>query len=184
MDAIAEIIRIEGKAETDGEARSNERWKAARLIWEQLQTMTYQALSDEIKARGGKGSLAHLTWMKRSWELIGQHYPSGKGMPPFGQVYRSPEVRAPADRKRRNTPDSGVKRRERGEKQDASDDDKPGSLASQWVAKLDDTVTSMGMMPAAWQFITDKDLATLAGLPDRLRDIHRAITEYQAQRAA
>lgn len=95
---VREIVRLEGQAAKTDKASSGDRWHAAQLIAGQLGHKTFRQLSQDIKAAGGKGSLAHLERMKKCWDYAEKElYPLFKddflSYPDFTQTYQSEEAR-------------------------------------------------------------------------------------------
>jgi hypothetical protein len=171
-DKIAEIVALEGYADVDREARSAQRWAAARLIYEELQTKSFGALSAEIKEAGGKGSIGHLTCMKRCWVLIvvqgGIEPTDYADLPFFGTVYNSEEVRRPADRKRRR---STTGHEDRGHRAGHKKDPCLHESASAWVLNAETALATLAEHRVSWQFLTAEDLTRLHGLIPKIENL-------------
>lgn len=171
-DRIAEIVALEGYADVNRETRSAQRWAAARLIWEELQSKSYTVLSVEIKAAGGKGSIGHLTCMKRCWELVvvqpGIEPTDYDDLPFFGTVYQSDEVRRPADRKRRKTTDG---HEARGHRAGHRKDPCLHESAHAWIVNADEALDALAEHRVSWPFLTPEDLERLRGLPAKVDTI-------------
>lgn len=176
-DRIAMIIALEGRADLDRDARSAQRWAAARLIWEELQHKSYVALSEEIKSQGGKGSIGHLIRMNRCWELTvvrpGIEPHSYEDLPFFGEVYQCEEVRNPANRKRRNVQASQARQR-RARKACLHES------APSWVAAANEALDSLAEHRVAWPFLSDGDLDVLKGIPAKAENILSMLRDRKA----
>jgi hypothetical protein len=164
-ERVAEIVALEGYANVDREARSAQRWAAARLIYEELQEKSFGALSIEIKAAGGKGSIGHLTCMRRCWDLVviqgGIEPADYSELPFFGTVYNSDEVRRPADRKRRKATTGHT---DRGHRHGQGKGPCLHESASAWITAADEALNTLAEHRVAWAFLKGSDLNRLKGL--------------------
>lgn len=169
---IAEIVALEGYANVDREARSAQRWAAARLIYEELKTKPYGTLSSEIKAAGGKGSIGHLICMNRCWDLIviqgGIEPTDYSDLPLFSTVYNSEEVRRPAGRKRRKKP---VGHENRGHRAGQGKEPCLHESASTWIRRADDALDTLADHRVAWAFLIPEDIARLRGLIPKAEEL-------------
>ena len=182
MDEIQEIIRLEGQASNTEKASSEDRWKAARLIHRQLQEMSFRDLSDEIKSQGGKGSLAHLTRMKRCWDLIGKIlFENGNEdfsiYPNFYQTYNSAEVRGESAGK--SVPDTAgggdrePKERSSPADREPRDNDTENVSASGLVLRAGLAIATIHDNRPFWPLLTKEDRQ---GLVKIRKEIDRILT--------
>jgi len=171
MDRIAEIVQLEGMASANREDRSASRWKAAKLIWEELQEKSFTQLSQEIKLAGGSGSIGHLTYASRSWEITvvksGLKFNSLKSLPNFNTIYNSDDIRRPEDRKRRDVGDGSDRKREPGK------DPRSEYTAHGLVVQADNAIDALLRSPAYHQLISDEDIVILRKLPAEIRSLIR-----------
>lgn len=109
MDRIAEIVALQDSADTPAAEASARKWAEARLIWEEHEQSTFQAISDAIRATGRERgwSLAYLSRMERTWRYFivnnGVQYATFADLGDFGEAYHSDWIQKGApDRDRRS----------------------------------------------------------------------------------
>src|SRR5215469_13440444 len=153
---VREIVRLEGKAaEVDKDSSAN-RWRAAQLIFGQLQHRTFRELSQAIKEHGGKGSIGHLERMKKCWEYAEKElYPHfGENFadyPNFTITYQSDEIRG-------ETKEKGEGRQREPEATTGS------SLVKAMNAAANELVGTRGY----WRQLTDGDIRLLQDTMDKI----------------
>lgn len=163
MDRIADIIAHEKAAERDDAQISAHRWAASKLMWEESRAGNSKT---NIAEAIGK-SRQHVIYTIKCWELIGRHYGSSdfSALPTFGAVYNSPEVRGVAGKSRgpgrRLSPEDAEQR-------------KPENAAL-WVNTADASLDQLATNPHAWDFLGDKDMATLRAISEKSKTIVAAI---------
>jgi hypothetical protein len=175
MGNVEEIVRLEGLAAAAGKGVSAERWRAAKLIWEELQVKSFRDLSEEIKLAGGKGSIGHLQRAKRCWQLMidqGTDGAAPENLPDFGQIYQSevarPEkAKPPVHHLPDPEPDDEPEPRRRPGHRRARDDEddeprgpRPGS-ASGLIAQADQAISTLLEHRAFVQTMKDSDMKLL-----------------------
>jgi len=180
---IAEIIRLEKVAAKSAKPVSADRWRAAELIYAELQPVNNRAGKSQNQLAGEIGqSQTHVRYMARCWEIAvvrpGLEFATYADLPDFAEIYRSDEVRG-AD----TTP--GHKSRPRGagrkprQKQDTDDDGLGQTTLAQKAAAA---INILDQNPAFLDLMTPADLAALrAARPALDRVIAGA---ESAQRAA
>lgn len=156
MNRIQEIIRLESEAALpEGEA-SLRRWQVARLMWEEVQTgKSRNELAEEV----GK-SRKHVQWMVKSWEVVGQHIPTGGVFPPFNPVYHGPEVRGESVvRDDSAMPRSGVRKEPKDFSQGTPKDEQ--AQEKSWPAAIAEAADMLQRFPAFWDMIGESELEGL-----------------------
>src|SRR5215469_4850263 len=154
---VREIVRLEGKAaEVDKDSSAN-RWRAAQLIFGQLQHRTFRELSQAIKEHGGKGSIGHLERMNKCWKLVGAiQWETFKddyaAYPNFTTIYQSDEVRGDGDQS------AGTGRQREPEATTGS------SLVKAMNAAANELVGTRGY----WRQLTDGDIRLLQDTMDKI----------------
>jgi hypothetical protein len=92
---------------------SARKWAEAELIWEERRGKTFEKLSREIKAAGGRGSsLGYLSRMERAWRWVLAN--PARERPPFNEVYNSEEIQEGSPDRRRRSPRSGPDHERKG----------------------------------------------------------------------
>jgi hypothetical protein len=164
-DRIEEIKRCLLVAEGDEHVASVHRWKAARLIYDEVRSGTSRR---ELGSRIGK-SHTHVRYMYNCWDIVGRKLQvsgSPDTLPNFQAIYMSDEVRGDSGEE----PDGGKtgSRRERRRRREDSalDTSAHGLVKSAAVA-----VNAIAQNPAYWPLLTDEDIEILRAIPPAVRAI-------------
>jgi hypothetical protein len=173
MDRIQRIIDHEQATDIPEAEVNVHKWKAARLIWEELQSKTVRDLGAEIKERGVKRgySITHLTWMKKCWQVVvvdrGLVFGSVSDLPPFNQIYNSDEVRGTGKEEKQGPKRERQERPERGERKERPAKEGSDFSPSGLVATAERAVSLLATNRAYWQLLSAEDrnlLSRVAGL--------------------
>jgi hypothetical protein len=167
MDRIEEIIQLEKMADRDDGTLSQQRWRAAKLIWEEIQEGATKA---SLAERIGK-SRQHVLYMWRSWDLVGRNLDYGD-LPPFNGIYSSSEVRGepqPVAAEEATAP-----RRRRAAVAEPTESEEPidpRRTVSLWIDQIEDALNQLTTYRIAWEFATSEDLSKLGGIGERVRTL-------------
>jgi hypothetical protein len=165
MDRIAEIKRCLLVADGDEKIVSKHRWKAAKLIWEEVKDgKSRRELGEEI----GK-SHTHVRFMYNCWDMVGRKLLVSAGLdslPNFQAIYTSDEVRGTSDSDEHKE-GSGSRKREPGK------DPRSEYTAHGLVVQADNAIDALLRSPAYHQLISDEDIVILRKLPAEIRSLIR-----------
>lgn len=167
MDRVTDIIEHEKAADATASTESAHRWRAAHLIFQEIEDgQTKTALGELI----GK-SKTHVLYMYRCWERVGRKFPDTPlgELPVFSKIYSSTEVRGEPEK---------VRERQSGKRDTTAQDSQPDKFsAAAWVLAIDEAVTLLGRHRVTWDSLEPSDIAVLKRIPDRVVSILKRITE-------
>jgi hypothetical protein len=166
VDRVEEIRNALNAVDGEGIEYEKLRWKAAKGIWEEVQTgKSHRQLAQEITK-----SHVYVGWYAKCWELVMDAYDEGH-LPIFADIFYSTEVRGEGFKRRKDPKrDDGRKNNKKAEDDDEEKED-PKVLGSQWIALAMTNLALLEEWTAAWEFLTEEDLATLRRIPGRARGI-------------
>lgn len=168
MDRIDQIKQALNTIDGEGVEYDQLRWLAAKGIWEEVDSgKSHRLLGEEIFK-----SHVYVGWYAKCWALVKDTYDEGH-LPPFADIFYSTEVRGEGyKRKKDPKQDDGRKRgNKKGNAEDEEPQEDPKVLGSNWIALAMENLRLLEEWPAAWDFLTAEDLATLSRIPGRARGI-------------
>jgi hypothetical protein len=179
VSRVEEIKAALNAADGEGIEFEELRWKAAKGIWEEVQTgKSHRQLAVEITK-----SHVYVGWYAKCWELVKETYDEGC-LPIFADIFYSTEVRGEGFKRRKDPKQGdGRKNRKKGD-EDGEEKENPKVLGAQWISLAMENLTLLEEWPAAWEFLTDEDLATLRRIPGRARGIATQVKRSKGTRKA
>jgi len=173
MDRIAEIKDLEFQAEKPENEVSTLRWKAARLIWQEVEAGTSRrGLADEI----GK-SHTHVRFMYKCWDIVGKNFESETdvswgNLPPFQSIYNSTEVRGEPEPV---TTGTGGSASTSGAATVTSRGRTPGAAHAErdrsWIEIANEALQRITEHPAFWPLLKDSELDMLRSFIPKIQMI-------------
>jgi hypothetical protein len=164
MNRIDEIVSLESGADQPESEASRKRWRAAQLIWEEVEEGTSRrALADAI----GK-SHTHVRYMYNCWDKAGR-YIAGDAYPSFQEIYMSTEVRGEPE----DSP-AAAEQPAKPSKRDIwvqPDEDRSEDAGHTWITAANEAVGTLYDHPAFWGLLTDEELAVLRTLIPKIQKI-------------
>lgn len=166
MDRIEQIKQALNTIDGEGVEYDQLRWQAAKGIWEEVDSgKSHRQLGQEIFK-----SHVYVGWYAKCWSLVKDAYDEGH-LPPFADIFYSTEVRGEGYKRKKEPKQSdGRKNRKKADEGDEPEED-PKVLGSSWIHLAMENLRLLEEWPAAWEFLSAEDLATLSRIPGRARGI-------------
>jgi len=164
-DRIDRIVVHEKLADEAGRSAEEHRWRAAELIWDELNSGTpARALARQIDK-----SDTHVRSMARTWERKLKLADNR----PFNEIYNSDEVRGRGTGTPRVTreanagwePPASGKAVRRSPQREDEEDDEPRSMAGRLAEAAYEALSALATHEQAWSFLTDDDVSLLEEIP-------------------